>query len=240
MNYVKEFYQYHAGSTLNIKPVMMVIGEESAMYYWHPVIWSFDNIDHDAFGNTIRRELNRRGLLPEQYLPNVIEVFLVEGAGGWAGGGGCGGSGSLLVGDIVTSCLSHPDDPDTEYDREKWPPHIYTGGVTCTYNLALGTIIHELGHTFGLPHPETCTNYAETLVMMSHWNVDIREPGFMKNPNNVDIDYVGIMKNSSKCDDPREHEVAYQFEKGFPVDCKPDSGYHSELELLLDNPQFCN
>ncbi len=240
MDHVKEFYRYHTGRALNIKPVIAVIGEEAMMYYWHPVIHSFDNIDHNALGNTIGEELERRNIISrDKKFKNVIQVLLVEGAGGWAGAGGCCGHGDLLVGELVTSCLSYPDEPARNSEgREKWANHIYYSGEICTYNQAIGTLIHELGHTFGLPHPESCSNYAETLVMMNHWNVDIRELGFMKNPENVDMDYVGILKDSSKCNDPRHHDYAYQFEEGYPLDCMPGSGYHSELELLLDNPQF--
>ncbi|MBI5390816.1 hypothetical protein HZB02_04950 [Candidatus Woesearchaeota archaeon] len=251
-NKVKEFYDYHTGRSLTIEPLRVVVGNHSPMYYWDPKIHD-GSIDQDPLPNTVMDELQMRGVLPQDYQgDHVIEVYIVEMAGGWAGAGQSttfGGDG--LFGDIITSCLNHPKDPNTQYeeDRLAWPDHLcgYDPATKkcmawqqCTYSFAAGTYIHELGHTLGLPHPAEfgCPNLGGSLVMQSHWNVDFTLPGFFKRQASGSNNF-GILKDSRECSDPNHaNGFGYTSKEGISTPARSDGHFHTELEILRNNPHF--
>ena len=117
-------------------------------------------------------------------------LFLVQGAGGWAGGDSENGGidsvteagtvnkgdlgGVVVIGDSSVSGILNGTCPTTGI----------TGGTVwwCNWNTYRGTIAHELGHTWGIPHPDafltpgadgerrawSCPDLGNT-VMQCHW-----------------------------------------------------------------------
>ena len=117
-------------------------------------------------------------------------LFLVQGAGGWAGGDSENGGidsvaeagtvtkgdlgGVVVIGDSSASGILNGSCPTTGI----------TGGTVwwCNWNTYRGTIAHELGHTWGIPHPDafltpdadgerpawSCADLGNT-VMQCHW-----------------------------------------------------------------------
>jgi hypothetical protein len=245
---VGEFYSFHTGRQIRLSPLRSVRLQESAMFYKTPVIHSDLNVDRDPPVNKIMRELTQRGELPSDLrTERTIHVLLMDGGGGWAGAwqwdaGAYEFGGLAVVGDVTTGCLENARTPGTEHPlaRAKWPPDLArVDWLRCNYNYALGTIVHELGHTFGLPHPADfeCAGLAESLVMQSHWNADLSSPGYFRRPAGNTGSNVGIMKawDAVAC---RPTNSSRGYAAGIGTTSKPNAKYRSELEILLDNPHF--
>ncbi|MBL0940309.1 MAG: Ig-like domain-containing protein [Gemmatimonadaceae bacterium] len=240
---VGEFYSYHTQRSIYLAPLQVVRLEQSALHYWTPMIWSPTNVDRNPIVNSITTELRRRGYKspnPNPTRSDTIHVYIMDGGGGWAGAWMWENfGGQAAIGD-VSACLSRPDIPGVEPAgaRARWPGHIQTSWVTCTYNLALGTVVHELGHSFGLPHPVDfqCAGLGEALVMQSHWNADIQSPGFFKPIAGVGTN-IGIMKqwDAGLC---KPTDLTKGYPVGIGTPSRPNARYRSELEILLDNPHF--
>lgn len=118
-------------------------------------------------------------------------LFLVQGAGGWAGGDSENGGiestaeagtnakgdlgGAVVIGDSSVSGIMNGVCPTSGIE----------GGTVwwCNWDTYRGTIAHELGHTWGIPHPDAflkpggdgdkpawdCPIHGNT-VMQCHWN----------------------------------------------------------------------
>jgi hypothetical protein len=130
--------------------VERVSGSQASSYY-----------NADLWGRVLS-ELSSRGY-PIWQAQTVFQVW-VDGAGRWAGGSTfhdwagvsmLGAEGFIQVGCVPT----HPSN---------WP---------CT---PAGAMAHEIGHAFGMPHPDTAGawpagNLNDYTVMGSQWNFPVRE-----------------------------------------------------------------
>lgn len=243
---VQEFYTYHSGKTFRMTPLKSVRLEESALHYFTPVIHSTSNVDRDPIVNKIFAELIRRDeIAADASSGRRIHVLLMDGGGGWAGAWQWGVNtgrdpfgGLAAVGDF-SNCLMPPATPAAESaaDRLRWPGHLLSSWVRCSYNLALGTVIHELGHSFGLPHPADfqCAGLSERLIMQSHWNTDLASAGFFPGSNGTNN--VGILKEW----DPiacRPTDLTQGFAAGLGTPARPDGNYRNERDILRENPHF--
>jgi uncharacterized protein YjdB len=241
---VKQFYDHHSGAVIRVAPLQVVRLPESAMHYVTPRIHSNTNVDQNPIVNEINNELVRRGLKgvrATSYQRDTIHVFIMDGGGGWAGAWQWDRFGGLAAVGDFSNCLSRPDAPALEPPgaRARWPEHLSAvSWIRCNYNHALGTVIHELGHSFGLPHPADfeCHGLSEALVMQSHWNADLASPGFFRPVPGIGSN-LGIMKqwDATAC---RPTNTTRGYAAGFGTPSRPNARYRTELEILLDNPHF--
>lgn len=238
MKYVKDFYEFHTDREITIKDTISVVGDHSAIYYWTPRISTKNDVDQDAIVNKAREETKAKTGIDDAANPSVIYLYIIQGAGGWAGGNSNQNFGGVAgFGDYIVGCIDDPEHPDRELPRNKLPIHS-PDWVSCNFNMATGTMAHELGHTFGLPHSGEfgCAGLSEYLVMETHWNFDVSKPGFMKNakPNGN----YGIMKNYNTTDCGQLDTNGANYKDGIGTPGNPQAKYKSELEILLDNPHF--
>jgi hypothetical protein len=131
--------------------VEVVLGQRQASYY-----------QADLWG-TVLGELGARGY--PIWSPGSVFAIWVKGGGLFAGGTTWfGWTGNAMVGVeafIQDGCMpTHPSN---------WP---------CTPG---GAMAHELGHAFGMPHPDTAGTWFgdyinDNSLMGSHWNFPERDP----------------------------------------------------------------
>jgi hypothetical protein len=164
MQEIREFYaRSFGGRTFRLNNLEVVQGFGQKENYH--IIWNGKNIYEDGVefdGNmeaAVVEELHSRGFPtpPAQNEDGYSVLIFVKGAGGYAGarelGSGNGGWGSL--GDFCIDSLKG-DVPEGAY---------WWSGRT----LQIGAAAHELGHTFGLPHPDAYNGNWETTVMGNWW-----------------------------------------------------------------------
>lgn len=242
MQRIGDFYHYHTGKYLHFKPLITHVGKESAMHYWLPRIWSSRNVDQNPIVNTMLGETRAAGEIPQDtYHSKTIYVLLMDGGGGWAGSWQYDDFGGLsAMGDFATRCLDTPGLPaqQTNAMRQRWPGHFVNSWVQCNYNWAIGATIHEMGHALGLPHPAdfACAPLSGALIMQTHWNTDLTATGFFKPIASKDPRNAGIMKVYSV--DQCGPGNGKGFDVGIGTPGRRDGKFHTELEILLDNPQL--
>ncbi|UCD24322.1 MAG: hypothetical protein JSW51_15095 [Gemmatimonadota bacterium] len=145
--------------------------------------------DFQAWWPLLIEEFRDHGL-PWDEQSDFKLLFLVQGAGGWAGGDSENGgidsvaeAGSVSKGDLGGVVLIG-DSSLSGILSGACPTTGITGGTVwwCNWDTYRGTIAHELGHTWGIPHPDafltpgpdgersawSCADLGNT-VMQCHW-----------------------------------------------------------------------
>jgi len=235
---MRDFFFYHTGRQLRIAPLQVVPLEQSAMFYWTPMIRSDTDVDRNPIVNEISAEMRRRGFRMGERYSDTISVYVMDGGGGWAGAWQFSQFGGLAAIGDFSNCLDNPDAPDLVSSEAlaRWPHHLKGIWFPCSYNLALGTFIHEIGHTFGLPHPadQQCAGLGEALVMQSHWHTDLSQPAFRKPVPGITTN-LGILKVWS-ADECKPTNNSAGFAGGLEtIDGKK---FQTELGILMNNPHF--
>ncbi len=95
------------------------------------------------------------------YPSRQVTVVFSEGGGGYAGGAVQGTyAGFAITGDWVLGPITGIMEPNTHNCAVAGS----AGAPYCTKNAAIGTVVHEMGHAFGLFHP----NVAQPTIMSDH------------------------------------------------------------------------
>lgn len=112
----------------------------------------------------------------ERWEPHTVALIFAAGAGGYAGSNVYQNySGFAIVGDWVLEPLSGRENA--------WGiPCRYSDGWQCKDNVPAGTPAHELGHAFGLPHPDQ-KRFPGKSVM--RWHGDYPDAGFL--PHEIEL-----------------------------------------------------
>jgi hypothetical protein len=162
---IQQFYGTSLGGRtfrLNALKVVQGFGPKES----YAIRWNGNNIYEDGVeftGNMeheVVSELHQRGFPtpPAQNESGYSALIFVKGAGGYAGGRelGAGDGGWAILGDWCIDSIQGAV-PEGAY----W----WSGR-----RLQIGAAAHELGHTFGLPHPDAYNGDWETTVMGEWWN----------------------------------------------------------------------
>ena len=161
---IQEFYgRALGGHTFLLNDLVVVQGNKPKEDYgirWNGRNPYTDGVEH--VGNVeaaVVEELHGRGYPtpPGQNEDGYSVVMFVKGAGGWAGGRelGAGDGGWAILGDWAIDSIQGVV-PEGEY----W----WSGR-----RLQIGAVAHELGHTFGLPHPDAYGGDWSTTIMGLWW-----------------------------------------------------------------------
>jgi hypothetical protein len=165
MGEIQQFYADNLGGRTFRLSDLEVVQSNGPKEDYH-IIWNGKNIYEDGVefdGNTeaeVVEELYARGYPtpPNQDVDGYSVVIFMKGAGGWAGGREFGNAdgGWTILGDW---CI------DSLQGAVQEGEYCWSGR-----RLQLGATAHELGHTFGLPHPDFYNGDWETTVMGNWWN----------------------------------------------------------------------
>lgn len=180
---VQRFYaDALGGPTFALNDLVVVQGNQAKEGYG--IKWNGKNIYEDGvefvanMEAAVVAELHGRGYPtpPGQNESGYSVVIFVKGAGGYAGGRelGAADGGWAILGDWAIDSIQ-----GTVPEGDYW----WSGRRKQT-----GAVAHELGHTFGLPHPDAYNGNWETTVMGSWWNY----PQLGLNP--WEIDYLNTNK----------------------------------------------
>jgi hypothetical protein len=152
------------GKTFRLNPLEVVQGRGPKESYG--LVHNGRNIYEDGVeivGNVealVVDELHSRGYStpPNQDESGYVTLIFVKGAGGWAGGREFGGAdgGWAILGDW---CIDSID--GTVPEGAYW----WSGR-----RLQVGAAAHELGHTFGLPHPDAYGGDFGATIMGAWWD----------------------------------------------------------------------
>jgi len=162
---IRQFYAHALGGNTFILNDLIVL-QASGPKEKYGIRWNGGNIYTDGvnltdqFEGAIVTELHDRGFPtpPDQNENGYVVPIFVKGAGGWAGGrsfGTGGDSGWSIVGDWAIDSLQGQV-PEGAY---------WWSGRT----LQLGAVAHELGHGFGLQHPDTWGGTDAGMLMGDWW-----------------------------------------------------------------------
>jgi hypothetical protein len=176
---VRQWYQRELGVSFSSEPLVVLQSRHS--------FGELAADDFQAWWPLLGQELADLGLPWNRESSHKV-LLLVQGAGGWAGSDSENGGieriadagaarrgdrgGLALIGDSAVSGIVSGVCPWTGAgDGTVW---------WCNWETYRGTIAHELGHTFGLPHPDAlraqrgaapwrCEEDGDT-VLQCHWN----------------------------------------------------------------------
>lgn len=165
MELIQDFYaKSNNGKTFLLNPLEVVQGTKLKEGYG--ILWNGKNIYLDGVeftGNIeheVVSELYSRGFPtpPAQNEDGYSVLIFFKGVGGWAGGREFphADGGWAILGDWCIDSLQG-DVPEGDY----W----WSGR-----RLQIGAAAHELGHTFGLPHPDFYNGDWSTTIMGHWWN----------------------------------------------------------------------
>jgi hypothetical protein len=121
--------------------------------------------DHGNWWGSLLGEMAAEGY--PVWKPGYVAALWAQGAGWWAGAAqSCDGDcGVALLGVEIFPEFNNPN-----YSGGECPGGEGAAAWPCTPE---GAFAHELGHTLGLPHPDTVPDraaYANHSVMQTHWN----------------------------------------------------------------------
>jgi hypothetical protein len=155
---IREFYKKHAGLAFRTAPLKVVQSDES-----YERMKFGDSEQREGMPNWLNAVLKAIGGWKDR---QVAWVF-AQGGGGWAGGNLQDDfRGYAIFGDWVLEPISGVENPDGLPARlATWQ---VKGGVP------KGTTVHELGHGFGVHHPD---RYEGKSLMK--WHGDYPEVGFL-------------------------------------------------------------
>lgn len=188
MSEVRDFYRANLdGRTFRLNDVQVVQAYGPKEKYG--IRWNGRNIYEDGVeivGNLeaeVVQELYERGYPtpPGQNMNGYVTIIFVKGAGGWAGGRSFsnGDGGWAILGDWCIDSIQ-----GTLNDGQYW----WSGPRKQT-----GAAAHELGHGFGLPHPDAYGgDWARTI--MGHW-FDYETPALLSGLDQWGHDY--LLNNKS-------------------------------------------
>lgn len=158
---IQDFYGDQLGYTFRLEPLAVVQAwgrKEAYDITWTPGgnIYTNGIVIGNSFEGSVVGELYSRGYPtpPGQNEDGRSALIFVKGAGGWAGGREfpSANGGWAILGDWCIDSIAG-DVPEGAY----W----WSGR-----RLQIGAAAHELGHTFGLPHPPSNPEY---LIMGNWW-----------------------------------------------------------------------
>lgn len=162
---IQKFYaQAMGGMTFVLDELQVVQGQHAKEGY--NIRWNGGNIYTDGVeftGNmeaAVVEELYTRGYPtpPGQNVDGYSVLIFVKGTGGFAGGREFPASdgGWAIMGDWALDSLQG----DVVEGQYWWSGR----------RLQIGAAAHELGHTFGLPHPDAYNGNWDTTIMGNWWN----------------------------------------------------------------------
>jgi hypothetical protein len=179
---VRQFYAHGLGGNTFVLNDLIVV-QANGFKESYGIHWNGGNIYTDGISldpeleSRLATELHDRGfpIYGDLYYHNeggyVVVIFL-KGAGGMARGNGFGyyddGGGRAILGDWAIDSLQGQV-PEGDY----W----WSGR-----RIQLGAVAHELGHGFGLIHPDEWGGPKEGVIMWSFW--DYPNVGFADYDNN--------------------------------------------------------
>ena len=158
---MQDYYGDQLGYTFRLEPLAVVQAQgrkEAYQITWTPGgnIYTDGIVIGPSFEHLVVQELYNRGYPtpPAQNEDGRSALIFVKGAGGWAGGREfpSANGGWAILGDWCIDSIAG-DVPEGAY----W----WSGR-----RLQIGAASHELGHTFGLPHPPS---NPENLIMGNWW-----------------------------------------------------------------------
>ncbi len=182
----KFYFDNNNGQTFQSLPLSTVVGDNENEFYWCNGATNCSAANQFE-GNIITELRNKSYPVHQdwnQFPANRVVWVLAIGGGGYAGarqyptGGGFAMVGDAAIyGTIYNSCnrvkdkyFSVDNHPNAiEHCQNTWLP---SGKI---YGYGVGALAHELGHAFGLPHPDAygysggSIQWSQT-VLGEHWN----------------------------------------------------------------------
>lgn len=175
---LQNWYKQKAGVTFDMAPLQVIKSSESYLN-----LKCGANPSSACLNDPAKLDGNV-GAYANKAIHNGVEnwdqksatLIFVAGAGGYAGANKYpNDTGFAIVGDWVLEPLSGV--------VNDWGiPCKYSDGWQCSDNVAKGTPAHELGHAFGLGHPDSSQNTGQHSIMM--WQGDYPNYGFL--PSEID------------------------------------------------------
>jgi hypothetical protein len=158
MTEIKNWYQSKTNASLQVLPAKVAVGTTYVQMRCGPNPDPSCASTYNAFPNTASAWLNALFAAVGGSQSGVMPVFFAEGGGGVAGGNVA----FAMVGDWTLESISGVREPKAISCADP------EAGVYCTGGYPKGTVAHEMGHGFGLPHPDPA-DCAEA-IMSCHGN----------------------------------------------------------------------
>lgn len=204
------FFKNYAGGNFIMKELSIVRGDYPTSDYWN------NKLTTGGFQNNVFYELEKKGypvlLDRSKSQPFLLIWVFAMGGGGWAGGDQFSNKGGYaVIGDASLYPAVYP-----ECNLNCSCSHLSilkTSGVNstsltppdwvCDVTRIEGAAVHELGHSFGLPHPDAYTTWTKNGLLISlsqAWDQTIMgQPYNFPDRGLLDEDIKKLKENFAAC-----------------------------------------